>query len=397
MVSSMKPGKTACGRNDCPGCGHDRFSSPYHIARQPVVLNYRFATPAAAQRVIRKDIHLVQCLRCGLVFNNALDAEVIPYDSNYENRQCFSPAFQTHLEELADGLIARHDLRGRRILECGCGKGDFLKLICRRAAAEGLGYDTSYEGKRELKPDRIRFLKRYVTARDITKRADAIVCRHVVEHVGEIGTFLKELHAIAVACGDPVTVIETPSFEWIVKNHCFWDIFYEHCNYFTLPCLAYLSRQAGFIVADQRLVFGGQYQLLELKLPRAGKARRPRPPGAAGAARLPAFARQAEANLIKLERKLRRAGAGAGWAVWGAGAKGVALVNRLQSLPPRFVIDVNRAKQGCVIPGSKVSVVAPDDPRIAQLALVLVANPNYAAEITSTLRAGGYANIILTL
>jgi len=87
------------------------MSKPYRIARQPVVLNYRFTTPAAAARVRRGDIVLVQCQRCGLVFNTALDTAPIPYDANYENRQCFSPAFQNHLQSLADHLIGRHRLR----------------------------------------------------------------------------------------------------------------------------------------------------------------------------------------------------------------------------------------------------------------------------------------------
>ena len=61
------------------------------------------------------------------------------------------------------------------------------------------------------------------------------------------------------------------------------------------------------------------------------------------------------------------------------------------------MIDTNKAKQGCFIPGSRVAVVSPDDPRIQKLTLVLIANPNYTREITSTLRAHGYTNTIRTL
>jgi SAM-dependent methyltransferase len=377
----------------CPGCGGARLTATWRIARQPVVLNYRFASPAAAVAVPRRDLRLAQCRNCGLIFNAALDAAAIPYDRNYENRQGCSPAFQEYLRGLADRLIAEHALRRGHILEIGCGKGDFLKLLCARAQAAGVGYDTSYEGRAGTPPGRIRFHRRYAGAGDIRSRFDAVICRHVVEHVGGIGAFLAELRSIAVASGDPVIIIETPAFEWVARHGCFWDVFYEHCNYFTRPCLAYLCKQAGFTVVRHRLVFGGQYQLLELKI------RRTKPAGLdfpRSSVRLAAFARRSEAALNRMETRLRRHGADRGWAVWGAGAKGVALVNRLKRRPPRFVVDSNTAKQNCFSPGSRVPIIAPDDPRIRGLALVLIANPNYEAEITFTLRQSGFVNTILT-
>jgi len=219
----------------------------------------------------------------------------------------------------------------------------------------------------------------------------------VVEHVPNIGEFLAELRAIAAACGNPVTVIETPAFEWITANLCFWDVFYEHCNYFTRPCLAWLCERAGFSVADHRVVFGRQYQLLELKLGHSQKAKAGAPPGITATGNLGPFGPKAERRLITLERELRGLGAARGWAIWGAGAKGVALVNRLQSLKPRFVSTPMRRKQGCFVLGSRVPVIGPTDPRIPGLALVLVTNPNYEAEISSILRQSGFIHTIRTL
>lgn len=112
--------------------------------------------------------------------------------------------------------------------------------------------------------------------------------------------------------------------------------------------------------------------------------------------RLSPFARRAERMVHALENRLRQHGAARGWAIWGAGAKGVALVNRLNGLPPSLVVDSNTAKQGGFIPGSRVPIVAPGDPRIRDLALVLVADPNYAREVTCALRQAGFTHTILT-
>src|SRR6185369_2153490 len=123
----------------CPGCGSSDLCARFLLPNHPVVLNYRFASAAAARSVPRRDINLAQCSRCGLVFNASFEASVVPYDENYENRQCFSPAFQDHLGSLACRLIAENGLKNARILEVGCGKGDFLRLICAEANARGVG------------------------------------------------------------------------------------------------------------------------------------------------------------------------------------------------------------------------------------------------------------------
>ncbi len=382
-------------RHDCPGCGGASLSAPFCLPLQPVVLNYRFRDAAAATRVPRRDVTLAQCRRCGLVFNTTFDPDVIPYDENYENRQCFSPAFSSHLDRLAGGLVEKNRLQGGRILEVGCGKGDFLRLLCGMAGARGEGYDTSFEARPGPEADGVTFHRQYVAAADIRTGFDAVICRHVVEHVPEIGAFLRDLHAIAVACGDPVVVIETPRFEWIVEQLSLWDVFYEHCNYFPSATLAHLCRAAGFRVARHRAVFGAQYQVLELKIART--KRKPVPPGIPTAARLDRFARRARRHLDGLAVKIEAAREGKGWSVWGAGAKGVALVNLLPGQAPVCVVDSNPAKQGGVLPGSKVPIVSPDDPRLDRLGLILIANPNYAAEIRAVLGQRGFTGCVLTL
>ena len=240
----------------------------------------------------------------------------------------------------------------------------------------------------------LSFHPRYVSASDVTQPFDAVICRHVVEHVPEIGAFLRDLHAIAVAAGDPVVVLETPRFEWIVEQLSLWDVFYEHCNYFPTTTLAHLCRLAGFRVAHQRAVFGAQYQTLELKLART--SRRLVAPGIPAPARLASFARRARRHLDLLTRRFAKARDGRGWAVWGAGAKGVALVNLLR-LKPACVVDSNPAKQGGMLPGTKVPIVAPEDARLARLGLIVIANPNYAAEIRAVLDQRGFTGRTLTL
>lgn len=379
---------------NCPGCGGAELTGPHVVPSQPVVQNYRFPDISSAQNVQRADLFLRQCTRCGLIFNQAFDAGLVPYDERYENSQCHSGAFKRHMEQTIKRAMAKIPVQGAKILEIGCGKGDFLRMICEKAQARGMGYDTTYEGPPHFETPLIDFHSEYLSARDIDQAYDLVLCRHVVEHVPRIGSFLKEIHAIATAAGSPRVLLETPAFEWIQNQGSFWDVFYEHCNYFSKSCLSSLCQRSGFKIMDHRATFGEQYQVIEVRP--LGHAAPPDYKGIESEADLTAFAKIVHQSKSHLLQRLEQAGARRGWAVWGAGGKGVALVNQLDFPAPSFVIDANPAKQGCVIPGSAVPVVAPGHPDILNLSAVLIANPNYFEEIKLSLDALGYKQAALT-
>jgi hypothetical protein len=362
----------------CPGCGSIPAETSLLLLNRPVIQNYRFTTPSDARHVTRRDIDLRQCAECGLVFNAAFDLNVVPYDEHYENSQNFSPSFQALMEGTADHLAKNYDLRKGQILEVGCGKGAFLNLLCERHGLEGMGFDTSCATDTSATRDRVKFHRRYVTAEDITFPVSAVICRHVVEHVPAIGDFLAQLYQIARAADSQVVYLETPAWEWIVEHQAFWDVFYEHCNYFSMPTLRHLAERAGFRVLDHRLIFDGQYQALELAL----SGQEPIPaPGILEESSLLRFAENFKEGCHKMQKGLLQAGAGEGWAIWGAGARGVSLAAMLEELQPAFVVDSNPAKQGCFLPGTGLPVLSPADERLSEVSVVLISNPVYEAEI----------------
>jgi SAM-dependent methyltransferase len=363
------------------------------IGAQPVVLNYRYTDPSSARAVPRGDLDLVQCRRCGLVSNAAFSAALLPYDARYENSQSHSPAFRRYLETLADTLVERHGIRDKRVLEIGCGKGAFLTLLAERGHNTGDGYDTTWEDSGGPRDPRLRFVPARLTAVGVGQRYDAVVCRHVIEHVPDVRGFLRELAAIAAAAGDPLVMLETPALEWICEHACFWDLFYEHCNYFSRPTLAWLCRRAGFDVIAHDDGFDGQYQLLWLRpatRPPAGDG----PPVAA--VDLAAAAATMDRRRLGLERDLAAGDPARGWAIWGAGAKGVTLAHRM-TLPPCCLIDTNPAKQGGYVPGLGVPIVAPDAAVVRTVGAIVIVNPNYAGEIRADLHVRGFTGRIMTL
>jgi hypothetical protein len=382
-------------KTHCPGCYGADFGPPLIWKSQPVVLNYRFNSAEEAQSVPRRDMEIRQCMNCGLIFNTTLDESIIPYDDRYENRQSYSPSFSALMTDTAMRLTDRFILRQGLVMEVGCGKGEFLKLICNYAGARGLGYDTSCDEDTTCQQSQVRFFKRYATSGDVIGKVDAVICRHVVEHVSMIGSFMRLIADISTKGDSRVVYVETPAWEWIVENVAFWDVFYEHCNYFSMPTLRHLAMLAGMEVLDHRRIFGGQYQALELR--RAWNLHTPLAPGVTKGAALSDFAGCITAARKRLKAQLIAAGAAKGWAIWGAGAKGASLSTAFPELPPRLVVDSNPAKQGSYIPGSNIPVIAPDDFRIGSVSVIVIANPNYSIEISATMALHGHKPQLLII
>jgi SAM-dependent methyltransferase len=375
----------------CPGCSGARFVDGQRLTNQPVMLNYRCLDQEAAKTLGAGTVQLRECQTCGLIFNATFDINLIRYDSAYDNRQGFSGVFRKHLESVADQLM-QYLPSGGRVLEVGCGKGEFMRLLRDRGCTRCVGYDTSCPDNKTVDDAGIEYHCCYVTSDLVNEHFDLIVCRHVVEHVPEIGVFLESLAAISKAAGNAAIVIETPEFGWIVGNGCFWDYFYEHCNYFTFEALEELCRLAGLEVISHQRVFGDQYQFIVVK-----PSSNPIPALAVTARALSRFIDLTTEAQKNLETKITLAATGRSWAIWGAGAKGVTLASRLPVPGLAFVIDSNPAKAGCFLPGSGIPVVSPSDPRIADLALVVIANPMYQAEILGALRLSRFTGTTLVV
>ena len=76
-------------------------------------------TAGAAAAAPMGTVDLKLCNDCALIWNGAFEPERMVYAPGYENALHFSPKFQTFAEELAAGLVERHDLKGKHVFEIG--------------------------------------------------------------------------------------------------------------------------------------------------------------------------------------------------------------------------------------------------------------------------------------
>jgi len=340
--------------------------------RVPIFQNKVYNSREEAKRAAIGDIELVQCPVTGLVYNRKYIPELLIYDKNYQNEQACSRAFQRHLDNVLDIILRNVSLHERGI-EIGCGKGYFLELL-QAAGAKVMGYDPTYEGSNP------RVIKKYFTHDTVAGSPDYLILRHVLEHIPDPWVFLEQLKHI---CKKGTKIyIEVPCFKWILQHNSFYDIFYEHINYFTIDVLSGAFSR----IIDSDKFFGGQYFYIVADLSSYNK-----PSNYKG----DNFDKLEIDVLLKSLVAKKISGIDNNF-VWGAGAKGITFTNILmqRGITVKTIIDINPAKQNKFAALTGVSIVAPDlIMNQLNAADIFIMNPLYVEEIAEMI-SGVKSNLI---
>jgi len=279
------------------------------------------------------------------------------YDGNYQNEQAISPLFQQHLESVA--ATVERAMGKAQLVEVGCGKGHFLEMLLNKGF-NVTGFDPSYEGKNPK-------VRRQYFAPDVVVQADGVILRHVLERIQNPIGFLEQIKAANGGSGK--IYIEVPCFDWICEHRAWFDIFYEHANYFRLADFSRIFVK----VIDSGKIFGDQYlyviaELSTLRVPAIDMNSR--------------IVFPSNFSINFFEDKIKKQGR---TVIWGGCSKGV-IFNLLRSRAGCHVdtvIDINPAKQGKYLPGTGLQVQSPTL-GIADLEIdttIYVMNSNYLEEI----------------
>lgn len=380
-----------CAAAACYNCGEGQLYVFYDVPRVPVHSCLLVPTREEALDFPTGRLRLAFCRSCGFISNLLFDPDLLDYSESYEETQGFSPRFRAFARDLAARLIDKYDLRGRDILELGCGKGEFLALLCELGDNRGVGIDPAYvEGRlHSAASSRMTFIRDFYSERYSDLSGDFIVSRHTLEHVQPTREFLLTLRRSLGARKDVTVFFEVPDVSRVLRELAFWDIYYEHCSYFSLGSLARLFRSTGFQVLDLETDFDDQYLLIEAR-PADGPTGTvfPSEDDAETLARDVEYfrencARKLDAWRADLEAFRQR---GQRPVIWGSGSKAVAYLTTLGVRDQiEYVVDINPFKHDMYLAGTGHRIVSPEVLREYRPDIVIVMNPIYCDEIAEQL------------
>ena len=340
-------------------------------------------------------IELAFCPETGFFTNQAFEGDLVNYNDEYEATQGFSDTFSAFHRRLAEDLIERYTLRDKRVLEIGCGTGEFLALLCDIGGNEGIGFDPAYRPDRtpDRAAERTTFVQDLYSADYAHVDADFVCCKMTLEHIPDPADFVGMVRRALGDDRDAVVFFQVPETRRILREVAFWDIYHEHCSYVSPGSLARLFRSQGFDVEALWTDYDDQYLMIEAR-PRTGPAASPLPEEESPEEMATDVARFAEqvSGRIRAWRRLfadchqqgRRV------ALWGGGSKAVAFLTTLDRADEvNAVIDINPHKQGTYLPGTGHEISPPEALAADPPDVVLVMNPIYHDEIQSDLQEMG--------
>lgn len=389
LEAARNPGQALAAQ--CPSCGHGEALDLLTISSAPVLVCSVFPDADAARATPGGTLHLVCCSACGFLFNRVFDLAMALAGAGYESTQAASPVFNKFADGLAHDWVERYSLRGKRVIEVGCGQGDFMVALLRAGVGTMHGIDPLVlpsdipaEFADRVTLDASDFLDRHVRT-----PAAALVCRHSIEHIPDVSGFLRLVAAWSQANGNAPVLFEAPAAERIVHDGAFWDLFYEHCNYFTRSSMEIAFRRAGMEVTRNQLEYGDQYIVMDARYDAAAAAAAPGGATPEWREACVRFGAKASAAVQACRRRMKAfSEAPGGLVVWQGASKTVGLLTAIGSdVPLRFAVDQNVRRHGFYLPPWGLQVRPPQAIRDARPGHVVLMNAVYFDEVRKQLDA----------
>ncbi len=384
----------AANKHRCRSCGCEDLKSVLDLGITP--LADRMPSAAHADREEpRFPLEVVFCPECSLVqILETVDPAML-FDDDYPYFSSFSKYLLEHSRKNVLELIERRKLGPQSlVIELASNDGYLLKNYVEHGVPV-LGIDPVKSLCEAAEKIGVRSRAEFFGL-DVAKglvaegfRADVIHGNNVLAHVADTNGFVAGIAALLKQ--DGMAVIEFPYVRDLI-DHCEFDtIYHEHLCYFSVTAVDKLLRRHGLFLNDVRRlpIHGGSLRLFIEKHDAPNEAVRgllaeERTLGLDKLDYYREFSTRVadlKTKLLALLRGLKAEGKTI--AAYGAAAKGSTLINYVgigRELLD-FVADKNVHKQGRLMPGQKIPIVAAEQIAARKPDYVLLLPWNLESEI----------------
>ena len=379
----------------CPVCGSENNIDVFRKKGQPRYALQRHTNRQSALQCKKENVHFIFCANCQFAYNQNFDPSVMDYQEDIETSRKCSEYFNNYIISVCRQVNEVFSVRGKKIVEIGCGDGQFLIELRKLFVYEGWGFDPSLLRINKIPRYKdIRFLPDYYNSDYLNRKPDLIVLRHILEHITDPKEFLTPI--VQKEQAHPLGIyVEVPSWEWIVDNDQVIMFSNDHCSYYSKNSLDLALSICGFKCEKICVTFEDEYlqyfgkknslnDTLELQK-KYGAEQLNEYTGADLNSKTKAFINRIPKVLDRFKSFFNETSNDA--VLWGAGGKGTILLPTLgisyKQMP--FVVDSNPNKHNTYIPVTGQKVIPPDNLKFIRPRYVLITNSSYYREIESQL------------
>jgi predicted TPR repeat methyltransferase len=384
----------------CRGCGKPLTQSLVDLGAMPLANSY--VKPShTATRDASYPLHAYVCDHCWLV---QVPPMATPSDifSDYAYFSSFSDTWLAHCRAYASAMIDKLGLNSTsHIIEIASNDGAVLTPF-QQAGIPVLGIEpaaniAAYANEKGI-PTRCDFFGR-TTAKQLVAegiRADLMVANNVLAHVPDLHDFVAGFAVVLKPHG--VITFEFPHLLEMLKHTQFDTIYHEHFSYLSLTALAPIFAAHGLVMTEvERLpTHGGS---LRVYVRHAGAEVTPSIAalladeaqfGLTTITTYRAFdaaVRGLKTDLLAMLTDLRASGKRV--VAYGAPAKGNTLLNYcgIDTQLVAYTVDRNPQKQGCLLPGTRLPIHAPEYLLADKPDIVLILPWNITPEVMGQMQA----------
>ena len=334
--------------------------------------------PASAQDIPTKEeldkdsgieVSLCVCEDCGLV---QLKNDAVYYYRDVIRAGGYSTTMEALRKSQYKHFIEFASLEGKKIIEVGCGRGEFLGMLS-DFPVEGYGTEHKKDLVEIAKEAGLRVDEDFPESEGhIFKNGpfDAFMSFNFLEHQPHPRTYLK---AIYNNLGDEgYGLITVPSFEYIMEQNSFYEIIPDHIAYYSFESLTHLLNICGFEVLEKETVNRDTISMIVKKR---------KLPDICG---IISKKNDIATEVVETVKKYAKAGK---IAIWGASHQGFTLcattgiANYVDC-----IIDSAPFKQGKYAPASHIPIISPDEARKRKLEAIIIVAPGYTNEIANIIK-----------
>jgi len=348
-------------------------------------------------------LRLLVCESCWLVQTEDHAGREQLFSDDYAYFSSYSSSWLAHARAYVQAMQVRYALGPAScVVEVAANDGYLLQYV-QQAGVPCYGIEPTASTAAAARALGIEIVERFfgvALARELVaqgRQADLMAANNVLAHVPDINDFVAGFALLLKPQG--VATFEFPHLLRMVQECQFDTAYHEHYSYLSLTSVQRIFAANGLQVFDveELPTHGGS---LRVHAQRADQGARPvsaavpalltreQEAGMKTTAYYLGFQRRAERvknDLLEFLLQARREGLKVG--AYGAAAKGNTLLNfagvRPDLLP--YVVDLNPAKQGRFMPGSRIPIVDEEFLRTDQPNWVLILPWNLRDEITAQL------------
>lgn len=335
----------------------------YHNLPEKVQGFDKIGEPATDKAI---DLEIYECPYCGLL---QVLQEPVDYYRDVIRAIAVSNDMRDFRNDYFKDFVDCFALKDRRIVEIGCGCGEYMEIM-RQFADHVYGIEHKSESVKTAVSKGLNAMELFIENTDTVipnGPYDAFFIMNFLEHIPNLSEFLKGIYNNLADGG--YGLVEVPNGDFVINSKMFSEFMLEHVTYFTSETLRRTLENNGFEVLSCEIVWH-DYIL-------SAKVRKRK------AVDLASFDEHKNTLINELRNLVKSASEnGEKIAVWGAGHQALTLLALAEiSEYVSLVIDSAPFKQNCITPVSHIPIYGPEAIRKESVSYIIIMAGSYSDEI----------------